>query len=411
MNLPIQTRRPPLRASDFEMCLTDPFMYFLRVRCGLTPLLSHSKALSRGSWFHKALESMEEQPEIRSQNYWISINLRLDELKKAAQEMGISSEKQQWISDHTMQDAQCALAYFEATSQISAIPYRGTYLTFPQYFALSHWKLLATELLLWDGESACQLDRLYLDVPQKKLWILDAKTCDCLPVNRLQTCPIEFATPHYLSILNNLLPRVLEHFNLDGDITIGGMMHLAVQKAGIEFCGEDRDFVWEEYTLKKGKRKGQIEMRKNFTSDEPVFSNYVSRVGRWYKGEMEYLDKQAERTENPPVNISFTTFSSALDNNNGRYARYLQRRRLLASYAQCEATTSQQLDTFAQNIQSLREGDKLSAYAPFYLCPVEQWEEIIVRGNFIQSFRNPEIEPSTPPFVGSPNANNLPTAV
>ena len=47
---------PLLRSSDLRG-LADPFSWFLTRRLGLTPAVSHSKALSRGSWFHAAFQA------------------------------------------------------------------------------------------------------------------------------------------------------------------------------------------------------------------------------------------------------------------------------------------------------------------------------------------------------------------
>lgn len=44
---------PPSRASDYSLCLSNPFQYYLTRRLGLVPMLSWSEALSAGTWMHE----------------------------------------------------------------------------------------------------------------------------------------------------------------------------------------------------------------------------------------------------------------------------------------------------------------------------------------------------------------------
>lgn len=396
---PIQTRTPPLRASDFDLAIRDPFLYFLKVRCGLIPALSYSKALSRGSWFHKALE-LEDIPN----GLEFVLDARKSELAELGSHLNLTPEKIQDIQDRETKDAATMSSVFSAAKDIPAITLpSGEIVSFGQYYNQPQWKLLASELLLFHAptRSACQIDRLYLNIDYDLLWLVDAKTTDIRPDIRGQICPIESATPHYLSTTKNLLPELIAHFDLDGVTRVGGMLHLIVQKPTIEMCNEDRDHRFVEHRLKSGPRKGQIEMRKEYLSDTPSLANYIGRCKRWMLGEAEYLDRSAERFAFPCVNQSSTPYSVAFESGRGNTYRSK-----LDNLERLIHTDNLDVGVHIPNVSGLLEQGKLSAYAPFYLCPPEQWLEIIARNGFLQVWRNPEITLETPSFIGTPaNAN------
>ena len=54
-----------------------------------------------------------------------------------------------------------------------------------------------------------------------------------------------------------------------------------VQVPGIKFGTYDRDYTEYEHTFIRGKRKGETEMRKEYTG-EPTFENYLARCKEWY---------------------------------------------------------------------------------------------------------------------------------
>lgn len=402
----LPARTPPLRASDWELGCSDPFAYYLRVRLGITHALSWSEALNRGSWFHRRLECFpsacteEALPELE-----VVLEQRKTEIVKVSDGLGLSSEKIQRRLDRETQDFRCALVWFDAATSIAFRTRDGHFTgTVPEYLSPSRgWRLIASELLivapspLGGGEPRCvaQLDQLWYHEPTNSLWILDAKTCDEAPEDRLQTCPIEFATSHYQWVLRWALREgvIHLHFDLPKDVTIGGMMHWAVQKPSIEMCNEDRDHRWYEHTLKSGKRKGQIEMRKEYLSDEPRFENYLARCQRWLRGEGEYLDKQAERSATPPVDVSFTPSNLVFDDD-GEYA-YRVRLNHLTRYA----TQTPHPRDFPMNPAHLRRFGRLDELTPFYLSPPQHWPEIMLRNGFTTKFRDDFILLNTAPGI------------
>jgi hypothetical protein len=398
--VPFPVRTPPLRASDGELVLEDPFAYFLQVRLGLTHALAWSKALSRGSWVHKRLEYMECPTEEWRPALEGLLAGRCQELQEVGHEIAYPKEKIDRRVEAEKQDFACALAWFEA---LSTLPISNEYGTFYEYLMRPQWKLLGCELLAVyphpdypETPLVCQFDRLYWHEPSNALWILDAKTCAGSPRERLQTCPIEFGTRHYIHTLRWLLEGGIVHesFDLPPDVRVGGMMHLALQKPTIELCGEDRDFRWYEHTLKSGPRKGQVEMRKEYLSEEPRFENYVARCVRYLKGEGEYLDKQAERAADPPVNISFTSASCVFDED-ADFA-YHDSLRYLASYARREPHPR----NFPMNASYLRRYGKLDDMAAFYLNPPSSWHELCLRKGYVQKFRDEHITPSSTASLG-----------
>jgi hypothetical protein len=144
------------------------------------------------------------------------------------------------------------------------------------------------------------LDSIIHDTERDEVWIFDPKTCDDPPVLRAATCCFE---------LQPRLYRLLAS-SLDLPAKLVGFCHPILQKPSISFCREDRPFEWYEWTLKRGARKGETEMRKRVLSDEPSFDLFLARVGRWYKGEIEFENLRAKRQAElgPPLLESWNRF-------------------------------------------------------------------------------------------------------
>src|SRR6185312_8257420 len=67
------------------------------------------------------------------------------------------------------------------------------------------------------------------------LWIVDFKTCEESPKVRLETCPFEFQTRHYLAIASKIFGAIKAKYKLADKVTFGGMIHVCIQKPTIDF--------------------------------------------------------------------------------------------------------------------------------------------------------------------------------
>lgn len=393
----VPRRRIPIRSSDFDLAMNDEFAYYLKMILGLGSALSWSKALNRGSWFHKRLELLRCPPEKVAPIMEASFKAREQELRDTCNAWGLSKEDADASCTREYRSFKCAWAWFEAGSKI-LIPSQvlGSETNFVDFLQRPQYLLLATEaLVMWTDPTypkcpfVAVIDQLYYDKSSNQIWILDGKTCAEIPILRLETCKIEFQTQHYIYIVMRLLESGMIHQKfpfLPKDVTLGGMVHLAVMKPTIDYNKTmDRPFNWVAHTLKSGKRKGQIDMRKEYLSDEPNFDLYIERVGRWYEGTGEYEDDHANRLLNRPVNFSFSQSNIVLDSE-GLEQYHLRLRRIYDL-----ATRDPYPQNFVSNPAYLREYTELKAIAPFYLLEPKHWPEVIARNRMIQFFRDESV--------------------
>jgi hypothetical protein len=377
-------KTPAIRSSDYESILSCPFQYYLSRRLGLVPALRWSAALSRGSWFHRRLELFQEPKAtaLNTMEGWL--DERVEELKEICEVRGIIGEAKQRVFDREKKDMLMALSWFEAMQEFQ-VPSKGSVV---DYLSKPWFRILGKEVTAEYnhpeyGRLLAQYDILLYHEKQKSLFIVDAKTCSGSTICRLQTCPIEFQTKHYLHILNYLLSsgKLSEAYDLPPDTKVGGMIHIAVQKPTIEFGMNDRDFEEKEHTLSRGPRKGQIELRKTY-SGEPRWENYRDRCKRWFLAKGEYEDKKPERNSDPPVNFSLTYASSSLDwEGTCDYHGCLG---VIHKYSSCDPIPG----IFPMSANHLRQFGKLSPYSPFYLTRVSDWPTLLSMEGFAQHDRD-----------------------
>jgi len=386
---------PSIRSSDYEGVLHCPFQYYLSRRLGIVPVLRWSKALSRGSWFHKKLELYREPLEISKTCMNTLLDDRLDELKEICQTLGIKGESKDKVLEREKKDFTCASAWYEVAMNLE-LP-QNKIPTINQFLKQSHFRHLGSEVgirlhmpkIHKTGKVmlTAVLDTLLYHEEQNSLYIVDAKTTAGSAEERLITCPLEFQTQHYMMILklaldNNLLQQI---HGLPEDVRVGGMIHIAVQKPTIEFGMKDRDFEEVEHTLQRGPRKGQVEIRRNY-SGEPRFDNYIERCNDWYRGQKEYEHLAEKWVMSPPINYSLTygTLLSDEDFLDEYYARV----NLIRNYVQCKAFPK----NFPRSASHLRQFGRMSPYTPFYLTPPKEWPDIIKAESFIQVDRDEGVE-------------------
>lgn len=381
---------PPIRASDFDLLNTCRFLYYLTRRLGLVQSLRWSKALNRGSWLHKRWEFFGLPDEEGNAAIERSFNDRVEELKAICAGKGWGQDSTQTVVDREKKDYQNALSWYGATAYVPI----GSKPPLQSFLRQPHWRLLASEpRLVVPGSPArvCQPDAIYYHEGQNAIWLLDLKSCAESPLLRLSTCPLEFQTLHYLAITKELLEGGLlrQRFNLPIDVTLGGMMHAAVQKPTIEFGMLDRPYTLDTSPFKSGPRKGQPRNEKLY-GDEPIYEMFLQRCKRWYMATDEYSHLAETRQVDPAVNISFSEATQVLDEDG--LDEYHARIDFISEWAK----KIPRPQSFFRSQSHLRAYNRESPYLPFYVCPVKDWPEIILRSGFIQQARDEDLTPDAP---------------
>jgi hypothetical protein len=428
-------RVPSIRSSDYSSALSDPFGYYLRRRLGLTPALSYSEALSRGSYFHTLFALYDRDD--RWQIFRRQCESRIAEINQICRDLRITETARADAVQNERIDQAYASAWYDAFENLPCLNKDSALDILSDNFV----KLGAELRLTWIDErfpktrQVAQFDLLLLNRKTNKLWIVDAKTTAAPPLIRLSTVREEFQTQHYLHALEWFRDRGLltrEYPQIPADAEIGGMMHVAILKPSIQFGQADRDFHWES----EGKRTGvsgrimrtPVTLQSRGThvikwtanapylepfcgsvdeclqelhertgkkpervyQGEPSLANYVQRCSRWYKGEGEYLDRAPDFDNDPPINISYTHASTMLDKD--WRLSYLDRVAMIHDLATREANPC----NYLKNIDALRMGSKLANFSPFYLTEPKDWPMLVQAQHFLIAHRDGGDLPASP---------------
>jgi len=394
----------PIRSSDLGVALNDPFTYYLTRHLGLTSGVKYSKALTRGSWFHKRLEYFGRPDEVATSRMAGHLAARLKELETTCEVWGFNHDQFLTFKEREEKDFHCSMGWYEASRNITipASSALGRPTTWEKYLSNPDFLIVGREIIAVIKDDLCpgcplvaQFDMVIYDRRTNQIWLVDAKTCEESPTLRLATCPIEFQTQLYLYILNALHRSGLLHKKfpvIPENAVVGGMIHIGVQKPTIDFNKKvDRPFKFVHHTLKSGPRKGMIEVRKEYLSDEPSFPLYLERVQRWYKGEGEYVEEADARLLDPPVNLSWSGYNVVLD----KMGMTEFKNRLAFLYQM--ASKDPHPDNFIMNVRSAKNRDgSLSDLGPFYLLPPSEWPTVVSTNRLIQTHRDDMISSNTP---------------
>jgi hypothetical protein len=364
-----------IRSSDYRMMRSCPFTWYLSRRLGLTKADRYSAALSRGSWAHLAFASLclRKDTEKALQMYDNAIDARIQEIIKHGKSVGRNSDLIREICEREEKDARTAWAWFCAATEIV---YEDSGMNLNKW--MSGINIVAQEPTIRHGDRVIQPDALItFPMNPKILWIVDFKTTSVSPFDRLQACPIEFQTQHYFQ---TMLDLNLSDYNCE---SLGGVIHLAVQKPTIEFGMKDRPFTMDTSPLKSGPRKGEPRNEKIFVGD-PDPAIYQQRCYEWYAGTGEYLHLEPERLTNPCVNFSYTSAQHLLEDD--MVKMYNRRLAFCRKYAE--------LEPYPENFEM---GDPIqgtgspSQYLPFMLTSPGVWPDIVHREGFVQRDRDDAI--------------------
>jgi len=380
-------RKPTIRSSDFEMALSCPFKYYLTRRLGLSEAIRYSEAMSTGSWFHKRFEYYDlsdDQAEMLMNQH---LDARQKELKEVCKHYGFMDDTCMNILEKEEHDRYMAESWYEALKSVR-IPDLNC--TFVEYMKKPHWEDLGPEIRAIyqhaKGTLVAQFDRLLYHAEQKTIWIIDLKTTGESPTDRLQICPIEFQTQHYLFILQGLIENgtVQKEFKLPDDVRVGGFIHIGIQRPTIKFGSGDRDYEEVEHVLKSGPRKGEVEIRRVYQGD-PRKSNYIDRCKRWYLCEGEYEHQKDNRKIDPVINISRTFAREMLDK--PRLDLYLSRLAMVEDLANRKPLPI----LFPMSANAVKSFGRLSPFAPFYLTHPKEWPGIVQQQRFMTTWRDEDI--------------------
>ena len=319
---------------------------------------------------------------------------RLDELEEICQAIGIKGESKDNVLEREKKDVACASAWYQVAMDLK-VPQQVP--TVNEFLKQEHFQHLGSELgirihmphthragkVMLTG----MYDLLLYHKEQNSIFIVDAKTTAANPEERLITCPIEFQTQHYMMVLKFAIENgyISAFFDLPQDVKVGGMIHIAIQKPTIEFGMKDRDCEEYEHELTRGPRKGQIEIRRNY-SGEPRFENYLRRCEDWYRGQGEYEHLADRWCMAPPINYSLTYGSLLMDED--YLDEYYARVALIRQYVQCKAYPK----NFPRSANHLRQFGRMSPFTPFYMTHPKEWPDLIKSESFMQLDRDEEVE-------------------
>lgn len=384
-------RTPPIRASDFQTALADPFGYYLTRRLGLTDRLGFSEALSHGSWFHERLFVWHLPVNAAVEHLTLKLEQRFRELDEIAEAHGILPDQLRTLKEREEKSMAEAVSWVEAYRTVRRFG-PGQALTLEQWMGQAWMRDLGGEILFRvpgprGTTRVVQVDRLLYHEQQNSLWIVDWKTCREETTTRLLLCPIEFQTQHYMMVLKELIENgtVQDEWNLPDDVRLGGMVHVAFQKPGIRMGLMDRPFEEYEHELKTGPRRGQVEIRRRYVGD-PTDENYLRRCQRWIRSEGEYEELAPQRVEHPTVNQSVVP--GAFTEDEDWVDQYERRLALLTDLATIDPLPR----NFIRSARTPVAYGKESPLAPFYLSSPANWPDLVREGRFVQTWREGEVE-------------------
>lgn len=382
-------RKLPVRSSDYERVRRDPFGYYLTRRLGLTDGLSYSEALTRGSWFHVAFENCLKPWDLQRRIREERLEARFEELTQVCRRTGISTEGRLRILEKEEHDARTAWAWWDVAKDL---PLSGSYSTM-EWLNLPFNEVLGFEipvrLKIKGVECQLQYDALVWHKTQNKVWAVDVKTTGMDPVDRAMTCPLEFQTQLYLHGLSVLCESGELHrrFEVPSNVGVGGFRHIIIQKPTIKFGLADRDCREYEHELLRGPRKGQVEIRREYEG-EPRIENYLRRIGEWYRKDGMYQHLEGEEGSR----VTYSDISPTVLDDLNEVKEFLER----LHFVNRHATVSPEPKNFPRTVAGCTGRGKLSAMAPFYLCPVDQWPQIVRELGLVQAWRDgDEHDPGT----------------
>ena len=421
---------PHIRSSDIHY-LSNPFLYFLRRRLGLTRAFgSHSSpTLNRGTWFHTAFEIWLTAPETtdRLPLLWDRITAREGELRTLTAQFGLPSDAALAV---LADEKRYALEAF--TRLNCALDSRfGPSGSMREHF-LEHYELVGapeTDITIREPEMAPLTARVDCLLRAKKtggLWVCDLKSTTLDPLHRATRCPLEFQTHHYVNVLSSAVTQGLVPGTESLD-SIEGMMHLIVSNFDLKFGRGDRRYSWacqstqrrevarsgtvtevpgdtphapcryllsakdfqnnqtidvvldtEDEAVERLREFVKVEPKKNFEG-EPDLNIYLNRIKDRYNGTGQYAHEEDNLRKSPPCVISHT-YGQEIDRaHRSNYHPLLMEINDLA-------TREPLPENFPKTDIGLEDGQ--SPFLPLFLYNRSQWPEIVDRERLLVCHRD-----------------------
>lgn len=360
---------PVIRSSDANL---SEFQYYLSRILGLRPVYSYYEPFSIGGWAHTFLQLYYSDN--RQQRYESKLSEHLATIDEVAKEIRMTAIQKQEARDHAINDSLLAQAIVDTAFHI---PLGSPNRTIHKILLENNpsCRVVASELQLKvpfkKAYRGAQIDLLLYDEEYHTLRIVDLKTTTATPSVRAETCPVEYQTHHYMSVVNSCLPELIEAYKLSPKTRLRDMIHIVVQKppSSMRMCGKDRDFTEYNHTLTRGPRKGQTEVRRTYEG-EPKPENFRRRIKDYMLGEGEYTQHAVDRVDYPMADISYTAYER-ID------ARtWLDYNRITDRIYQM-ATTEPHPENFTRDSKDMIDRGQLTPYALFYRLPVAAWPDLI----------------------------------
>lgn len=302
---------PQLRSSMLRIAISNPFAFYFHHRLGITSRLSWSKALSHGSWAHKAAECLiRKDPNDAFIVYSSILDERLVELRSIAESCGYQPTGIEKLLERERLDAYTAWSWMRS-SRHSGIDWLA-YVKQPKFDIVAVEPDLSYHHELIDYPVGIKPDIVLYHREHKTIWLGDYKTTSKVPSERALYCPRDFQTQLYIDVAQKI-SDLTGLCGLPRGLPVKGMSHFIIEKPSIEFGLNDRDYSIVDFTPSKGKNKGITRQEKVYEG-EPRLKNYVKRVANWYGAMDDYVHLNEVREE-PPVNISHSPTSKVLDAN------------------------------------------------------------------------------------------------
>lgn len=298
-----RTFMQPLRQSNISACLHCPRYYMYRYRWGLEQKgIRKQGAKGLGSITHRLLQlgpdgEAQVRQEIEEQKEKLSASIEAGE-----DIFGEASKALQELSQQYAKAVAICRVLWEKHPRSAAL------------VSLVAEEEFLTDVML-DGKVttviAGRLDEIFLNKETRRLWVRDYKTTSRAIEGTIAgyawslQCRLYRLLAHlyFLDLISceeylqdvkdsgksnpNLDRRletlkILKDYNIE-DTSPSGFVLDVIKTPTIVMGQQDRDYILYDHTITRGPRKGEVEKRKEYTGEEPVFENYLERVKQWYE--------------------------------------------------------------------------------------------------------------------------------
>ena len=427
---------PPIHASDLGLIHTDPFLYYLVRRLGLSKPLERREALVRGSYFHTAFEYILLDKDARRRAYEARMASRIDEMNTVFKTMGILGEKAERLREQERADAMTALGWFEAAITLQYQSSETLRSGLISHLRAPYMRTLGSEVRvtakLFDTYDTCVIaDKLVYNENTNEVWIYDPKTTGGDALERAKVCPHDFATSLYMLTVKARLDdgSLQEMFKIPSSATLGGMKHIVVSKPDIRLSGKDRPYHYVALGARSGVTatirftggKWVVELASlvagggaprtvAFTQEvdafifahteagkkpekvyagEPNVDLYTKRCHDYYHRKGDYAPPSGEVDSSVFVAVSRTALSYIDGDKEKEVLDILDR---LHYYATCPPVPYNFYRSMGGAWKTM--GSEVSDYEPFYSHRPAQWPDIMLRNGF--TIRHRDEVPANP---------------